>query len=656
MKYPLIQALAASFVALSVQAQTPDKIETITVLGNSAVSESTHGGVDVKSLPINIHVVSRDELERIRFVDPNELLDRIPGETQVRNLRIPNGSKGYTIVMVDGMPIENPYQGATSRLSRLNTADIERVEIFKGPASALYGNNAFGGVVNVVTRSAPAESKHQIHLESGQFNRSRVGFNSGGRVDTVGYFFDINTRRLNGLRDEMIDDRDQLSTKLSFDVSDNTSLLARIEYLDEFVVNRGDLTALQIEHDPRQAGSLSSSEKVKQSLAVIKATHDFDDATLTVSLANRLQKSQGVSRFRGPKNTRDRGIMTKVSYQQDLTSGHFVVGSENYNGNESVQAFARKDINMLGDSALYYNEFDDLAIFYQHHWQVNDKFSVDAGARYERIELASTGQNEQTQQAQFTDTSPKLGFTYQLNDDQRLWAGLSQGFYAPRISDMYSSDEGASNPDLEPEQADNIELGLRGTWKDFSYDTSVYHNEISNYLVEQEFSNNDGSEYVRVTNAGQVSIFGVESVVEYSPVKDWRFSLTHTYTDNSYDRFIQSTAGASDDLSGKALRRSPKHHYNARIAWAPTDRLSIELEGDFYSSYFADDQNSPQSVFKRDERINLRISYEYQQWRFWLNGLNLTDTLEDRATYSRGKMKFRTIDGRTIYAGLSYNF
>jgi len=656
MKYPLIQALAASFVALSVQAQTPDKIETITVLGNSAVSESTHGGVDVKSLPINIHVVSRDELERIRFVDPNELLDRIPGETQVRNLRIPNGSKGYTIVMVDGMPIENPYQGATSRLSRLNTADIERVEIFKGPASALYGNNAFGGVVNVVTRSAPAESKHQIHLESGQFNRSRVGFNSGGRVDTVGYFFDINTRRLNGLRDEMIDDRDQLSTKLSFDVSDNTSLLARIEYLDEFVVNRGDLTALQIEHDPRQAGSLSSSEKVKQSLAVIKATHDFDDATLTVSLANRLQKSQGVSRFRGPKNTRDRGIMTKISYQQDLTSGHFVVGSENYNGNESVQAFARKDINMLGDSALYYNEFDDLAIFYQHHWQVNDKFSVDAGARYERIELASTGQNEQTQQAQFTDTSPKLGFTYQLNDDQRLWAGLSQGFYAPRISDMYSSDEGASNPDLEPEQADNIELGLRGTWKDFSYDTSVYHNEISNYLVEQEFSNNDGSEYVRVTNAGQVSIFGVESVVEYSPVKDWRFSLTHTYTDNSYDRFIQSTAGANDDLSGKALRRSPKHHYNARIAWAPTDRLSIELEGDFYSSYFADDQNSPQSVFKRDERINLRISYEYQQWRFWLNGLNLTDTLEDRATYSRGKMKFRTIDGRTIYAGLSYNF
>jgi len=656
MKYPLLQTLATSFVTLTLQAQTLDKIETITVLGNSAVSKSTHGGVDIKKLPINIHVVSRSELERIRFVDPNELLDRIPGETQVRNLRIPNGSKGYTIVMVDGMPIENPYQGATSRLSRLNTADIERVEIFKGPASALYGNNAFGGVVNVVTRSAPIDSKHQIHIESGQFNRSRMGFNSGGRVGEVGYFFDMNTRRLNGLRDEITDNRDQLSTKLSYGVNDNTSLLARIEYLDEFVVNRGDLTALQIEQDRTQAGSLSSSEKVKQSLAVIKATHEFEEATLTFSLANRLQKSQGVSRFRGPKNTRDRGIMAKVSYQQYLTSGHFVVGTENYNGKESVQAFGRKDIKMLGDSAFYYNEFDDLAIFYQHHWQVNDKFSVDAGARYERIDLASTAQNEPIQQAQFTDTSPKLGFTYQLNDDHRLWLGLSQGFYAPRISDMYSSDEGASNPDLKPEQADNIEIGLRGTWSDFSYDTSVYHNEISNYLVEQEFSNNDGTEYLRTTNAGQVSIFGVESVVEYSPVEGWRFSLTHTYTDNSYDRFIQSTAGASDDLSGKALRRSPKHHYNARIAWAPTDRLSIELEGDFYSSYFADDQNSPQSVFKRDERINLRISYDYQQWRFWLNGLNLTDTLEDRATYSRGKMKFRTIDGRTVYAGLSYNF
>ena len=70
----------------------------------------------------------------------------------------------------------------------------------------------------------------------------------------------------------------------------------------------------------------------------------------------------------------------------------------------------------------------------------------------------------------------------------------------------------------------------------------------------------------------------------------------------------------------------------------------------------SDDANTPESEFTRDERINLRVSYDIDNWNLGLHALNLTDTLEDRATYSRGKMKFRTADGRTIYAGVSYNF
>jgi len=107
--------------------------------------------MSLKSLPINTHIVGRAEIKRLRFVNPNEFLDRIPGETQVRNLRIPDGGKSYTIPMHDGMPLENPYEAATQRLDRVNTFDIQRVEIIKGPASALYPNNAFGGIVNVVS-------------------------------------------------------------------------------------------------------------------------------------------------------------------------------------------------------------------------------------------------------------------------------------------------------------------------------------------------------------------------------------------------------------------------------------------------------------------------------------------------------------------------
>ena len=123
-----------TFTAVNAQDEsTVKQLETITVLGKEAAKESTLGGIALKELPLNAHIVDLEEIERLRFVDPNELLDRIPGETQVRNLRIPDGGKSYTLAYVDGVPIESPYGGATQRLDRVNTSEIQRVEVIKGP-------------------------------------------------------------------------------------------------------------------------------------------------------------------------------------------------------------------------------------------------------------------------------------------------------------------------------------------------------------------------------------------------------------------------------------------------------------------------------------------------------------------------------------------
>jgi len=239
-----------------------------------------------------------------------------------------------------------------------------------------------------------------------------------------------------------------------------------------------------------------------------------------------------------------------------------------------------------------------------------------------------------------------------------VWLGLSEGFYAPSAGDLFDLSEG--NPDLKPEEATNIEIGFRGQWNDWHYDTSIYHNDITNFLVTQEFvhtTTNGLEEFELTNNAGKVNLKGVETVLEYAPEdQNWRLGLTHTFARAHYDSFVQSTVGADDDLSGKELRRTPKHHLNARVAWLPNEQTTIELEADMYSSYFADNANSLESKFTRGSRVHLRINYDMEHWKFWLHGLNLTDTLEDRATYSRGQMTFRTVNGRTFYAGASYEF
>ena len=620
---------------------------SLTVIGFTATEGAQLGGIPLKELPLNAHVVGAEEIERLKFVDPDELLDRIPGETQVRNLRIPNGGKSYTIPMVDGLPLESPYEGATQRLDRVNTSDIERVEVIKGPASALYGNNAFGGVVNVITKQPPEEQETQIWAEGGEFNRERYGINTGGTVGDLGYFLDANLRRMDGLREGVKNDRDQLSGKFIWDLSPDTQITTRLEHLAETVIARGDLTADQITEDPKQAGSLSSSTDFDQNSASVQLAHQLDRGELDLSVSWREKDTIGLSRFRGPQDENDTGIASKLMYRQDFDNANWIVGTELYRGDQDTLQYDRSDVTLSGTATPFSNELEIDAWFTQYQFSPLTPLTITAGLRHEQIELQSS---LYTQTASFNNTAPKLGATWQFNDNLQLWASMAEGYYAPSLSNLFDLETG--NPNLKQEEATNFEIGLRGSVGDFSFDSSIYQNRIENYLVTQEFIEN-GVEVERTTNAGQVTLRGIESVLEYAPSnQNWRLGLTHTYARNRYDSFVSSKG----DFSGNDLSRSPKQHANLRFAFEPINNLVVELEGDLYSSYYSDDANSEAGRFKRDERINLRIQYTQGPWEFWLNALNLTDTLEDRSSFSRGTQKFRTVDGRTVYAGVAYNF
>lgn len=630
------------------------KIETLTILGKVNTEGAELGGINIKDLAINSHVVGLAEMERIRFVDPDEFLDRIPGETQVRNLRIPDGGKSYTIPMLDGIPIENPYEGATQRLDRVNTADIQQVQVIKGPVSALYGNNAFGGVVNVISKDAPKEGYTKLSFEVGSFNRVRTGISAGGTFNDIGYFINTNSRNVDGLRDDSKNDRSQISGKFTYQVNDATKITTRLEYIDENQIVRGDLTAEEINEDDKQAGGLSSSTELEQNTVAFSVDHMVDSGEFEFDLVRREKNTIGASRFRGPQNEEDIGYNVKLLYRHDFEQSNLIGGYDLYDGEQDVKQYARNDIALIGAFDAFIYEFKTQAYFMQYQVEASDKLTVTAGARYEDIDVAS---------ANFSDIAPKFGITYELSSNNMMWLSISEGFYAPSASHLFDAKDG--NAELIPEEATNIEVGLRGHWKDWRYDTSIYHNDITNYLVTQEFTRiiindkgeEEGEEYEFTTNAGKVNVKGIETVLEYAPKgQSWRLGLTHTYAKNTYDSFVQSIAGADDDLTGKILRRSPEHHLNARIAWLPTEALTLELEADMYSHYFADNNNSPEAKFTRDDRVHLRVNYDMDHWRFWFHCLNLTDTLEDRATYSRGKMKFRTVDGRTFYVGASYEF
>jgi iron complex outermembrane receptor protein len=645
-----------------------ENIETITVIGEAAYEKANLGGTNLSNLPLASYVVNRSEIERLRFVDPDEFLDRIPGETQVRNLRIPNGSKSYTVPLVDGTPLASPYNGATQDITTVNSFDIERVEIIKGPASALYPNNAFGGVINVVTRDAPEEFEGRVWGEVGSFNRVRTGASMAGSSGDFGFFFDANTQNLDGLRDTYKNDRDQLSAKVLYTPSDDTKMFIRYEHLKRDEIFPGDLREAEYYTDPTVVGATAGSMDFVNSDAVsFKLEQSLSSGYLEVSTVYRVEDTIGDGRFSPPQEESDKSLHTKLMYRHDFEASNLIVGGEYFKGDTNADQYGDDDVYREGDVALISNsDLRITSLFGQYSLSPIDKLNFTLGVRHENIDMEtyfplniSTPEDEgQTYRKNFKNTAPKFGVTYELTPNTLLWAGYSKGFLAPSIDDLFLN-RPAANPDLKAEKARNIEFGIRGTIGRLGYNSSYYHTRINNYLVTED----DGFTET-TTNAGQVTVQGIESVLEFALSEQWRFSTTHTYSKNVYDVYYGADDDGDNDLSGNQLSRSPKHHLNTRIAWVPIENLVLEAEGDFYSGYYTNDDNSidPEGKFDRAERLNFRASYNFGAWSVWLHALNITDTLADRVSYTApssrgaGRRNFRIVDGRTIYGGIAFNF
>jgi len=645
-----------------------DDIETITVIGEEAYKGATLGGKNLANLPLAAHVVNRAEMERLRFVDPDEFLDRIPGETQVRNLRIPNGGKSYTVPMVDGVPLASPYNGATQDITTINSLDIERVEVLKGPASAIYPNNAFGGVINVITRDAPEGLEGNIWAEIGSFNRVRTGANVAGSHGNFGFFFDANTQNIDGLRDTYKNDRDQLSAKVIYSPTNATKMFMRYEHLKRDEVFPGDLRETEFFTDPTVVGATAGSlETINSNAVSFKLEQGFDTGHLDASLVYRIEDSIGDGRFSPPQEEQDKSLHGKLMYRHDFAVSSLVVGSEYFKGDTNADQYNNSDILREGSIEVTSNSDLKIASFFgQYSIDLTDRLNITAGVRHEEIDMetyfplhtASPEDDGETYTKNFNNTAPKFGITYQLNEENMMWAGFSKGFLAPDIGDLFL-DRPEANPDLKAETARNIEFGIRGSMGDFSYNSSYYNTRITNYLVTED----DGITET-TTNAGQVTVQGIETVVEYAVSGELRLSATHTYAKNKYDIFFGADDDGDNDLSGNRISRSPEHHLNVRIAWLPLENLVLEAEGDFYTGYYTRDDNSidPEGKFSRGERLNFRANYEIGPWGLWFHILNITDTLEDRVSYSPprgsrpGRRNFRIVDGRTFYGGISYSF
>lgn len=639
----------------------------------------------LKEAPTTINIVNDEEIEKIKYRNPSDILTRIPGiyshdfggDSEITSIRVSTHfTNPYTIVLLDGVPISNYGSGSSGQFAEINSDNIARIEVVKGPASALYGSNAIGGVVNIISKDPTSKPQIKLWSEYGRGDNWRSGISGSGSGEKASFNIDLNSIDNKGWRDNNTLEKRSGNIKIQLPFA--ASLLSlKLDLLDKENQSPSTLTKSDFESDWQHSYhdlSLSKSEKISPSLSY---SYYFDQAEFktTLSLSDldsesrptygmrRLTFGPNIGKYQGRYNqNEDKAAYLQFLYSRDLTpmSSKVIVGLDT---ERSSVDFVSRDIFYTKDNTLNaytsyttgsLNSSEDIsttmtAPFLQVQFSPSEKLKLTAGGRYDSVKyevvdrLDSTKNGDKT----FDQFSPKLGLTYDFTSWFNSYLSYSQGFVVPTTSQLFTS-TGAS-ASLTAEKAKNYEVGIRSALLQgkLGVDLALYTMDITDKIVSS--GSGWADPYI---NAGETSQRGLEASGVYAFSDLVKLTMAYSYARNRYEAYSPT----SPQYNGNSVPRAPEHHLNVRLAVMPVEGLGLELEVDDISSQYHDDANL--YAYNRPTLLNLHAKYDWQQWSAWAHLKNLTN--ERYATYvsdsSTDGPTFYSGSPISLYAGISYTW
>lgn len=677
-------------VAAAEDAGTPAAAPQNTTELEEYVVTATRTKEKLKESPSTVNVVSEREAETVKYRNAAEVLNRLPGiyshnfnsEEELTSIRIPTSfSSPYTLLLIDGLPAAGFGESAGGLLKEINADDIERIEVIKGPASALYGNNAIGGVINVITKRPTSTPSTRIWGELGQYDRQRGGVTTSGMTGSLGYYVNLNAGNSTGWREHSANEKQSAAIKLVYAVDEASLLDFRVDYLNSDVELMGSIDKADYDANWKQDYNTFTYVKIKKvtpSLSYTRTIGTGGEMKLAVLARDLTHEVIPHYMFRYNSITHKyTGILNKIEgrdadvqaqYKQDFTPlrTRIVAGVDLQNGSSTVDthnlaitrdAATKKYVSYTdtGISSSYGVSTEVLSPYLLLEASPLTKVRFSVGARSDAVSydvedklgLGLGGTRD------FSKTTAKTGVTVDVSQQVNVYAGYSQGFVAPTSSQLFSG-RGA-NLSLDAEKAGNYEVGMRTAFLNnrVKADVALYSMTIKDKIISQTIDPvTQASQYL---NVGKTSHKGIETMVSVLPMDLLRLTVAYTYSENKYEDYKDLNAATAYNYSGNWMPRSPKQHLNTRLAVLPAKGLEIEVEMDAVGKQFADDTN--QNTYERPLLYNLRTTYDLRAWQFWLHVLNLSD--RKYASYvsaSRGNLSYFPGDPRTVYAGVGYKW
>lgn len=689
------------------QQRVPDQqLEVMTVTG-------TREAESLVQTPASVGVLQQEEIRFAAPSHPQQILGQIPGvaigvtngEGHNTAIRHPFTTSPLYLFLEDGLPTRATGFFNHNALYELNVPAAGGIEVVRGPGTALYGSDAIGGIINILTAAPAGEPGASLSGEGGSHGWYRVladadtGFGRYGALHA-----DLNVSHTDGWRDAT--DYDRLSAGLRWDTAAGeratlrtvlnvtdidqqtgaNSPLTREDYLDNPTKNNFSIAYRAVE-----ALRLSSSyERELDGNALFTLTpyvrRNFMElnASFLLSFDPTIARSEVWSYGLLAKWRKDfpEAMQARIIAGLDVDYSPGTRDEDNLIVSITGSGADRNYESYTIGSRIYDYEVDFQSVSPYLHTEISPtaRLRLSAGLRYDaiRYEMANrlaAGPVEATvngatryyyqnadASADFERLSPKFGLTYALHSSAHLYASHNHGFRVPSESQLFraGSDTTPVNAQvradnalsLKPIKADQTELGVRGTAAGWRYDVVAYLLRKRDDLVSQR----DLATNVTVNvNAGETEHKGVELGLGRALGERWRFDTALSYARHTYVDWVTNSA----DFSGKEMETAPRWLANTRLSWMPWNGTRAQIEWVRVGSYWLEAGNDPTfGKYEGHDLYNLRITQQLNR-HLALFGrvMNLTDErYADSASVSSNTPVYSPGLPRSWYAGLQLDW
>ncbi len=490
----------------------------------------------------------------------------------LKSVRIRGSTAEQVLVLMDSRPINDPRSGQPE-LHQIPVESIERIEVIKGPASAIYGSSAIGGVINIITKKPSKKPKVSFESKVGTFKTLHDSLSHSATINDLGYYFNYTYDSSLGHRDNSQYRAHNLTAKLDYRINEDNRLYFNAGDFEDEAGTPGDIARPDLDDfqfDFKNYLDLGWSAQLFENANLNLRGYQNVDRLEFVESYNPLNKNSAKSKVRG------------IIFQYD---------QELFNFYKIILGFDGKD-NKVNSSTVGKHRYVVRSPFLQNEISIGEDLNLNFGARWDNY--SNFGK----------ESTPSAGLTYKITDGAKLRINYSKGFRAPTFNDLYWPFDGFTegNPRLRPEKGWSWEGGFDIEYVNGLKINATYFTNKLKGLINWA----PGTDLVwRPSNVDSARIDGTEFETTLPLLKGLSANLGYTYLN------------AMDINRDRYLTYRAKHKFDFGLTYEYDSKFNIKFYGQSLGRRYINTSNS--NLLQEDLIAYLDASYKINN--------NLTTTL-----------------------------